>query len=184
MLTELNQLAHRLVEVMQAGKRRVVFAESCTGGLVSAILSQIPGVSEFHCGSAVVYRLDTKIQWLGIAPELLEHPGPVSEIVARQMAAGVLRKTPEADWSASITGHLGPNAPSNMDGLVYIGIARRDASQSLGCHVEVQQHWLGDPISGVTKRMTPRERRQMHAAGLVLQALLAALQNHRSASSP
>lgn len=180
MLTELKQLAYQLAEMLKAAKCRVVFAESCTGGLISAILAQITGMSDALCGSAVVYRLDTKSQWLGVDPKVLEQPGPVSEIVARQMAEGVLRKTPEADWSAAITGHLGPNAPAHMDGLVYIGIARRDASQPSEFHVEVHEKRLGDPMSaGATEQITLRERRQVHAAGLVLQALLKAMQNSR-----
>lgn len=178
MLTELKQQAHELADVLKAMKCRVVFAESCTGGLISAVLAQIPAVSENLCGSAVVYRLDTKSQWLGVTPDVLKHPGPVSAIVARQMAEGVLGKTPEADWSASITGHLGPNAPLDQDGLIYIGVAHRLADQP--CRVQVQEHWLGDPMStGMNSKITLRERRQVHAAGLVMQSLLAALQNHR-----
>lgn len=173
MLTELKPLAEEIVNALKLTGGRVVFAESCTGGLISASLAQIPGVSEFHCGSAVVYRLDTKTRWLGIPPEILINPGPVSEIVARQMAAGVLERTPEADWSASITGHLGPNAPENLDGLVYIGIGRRDATDPAHCQVDVEEHRLGDPQpTSQPTNLSLRERRQFHAAKLVLTSLL------------
>ena len=56
---DLNELAIRLADCLRLRSRRVVLAESCTAGLVSAALAQVPGVSEFHCGSAVVYRLET-----------------------------------------------------------------------------------------------------------------------------
>jgi PncC family amidohydrolase len=173
----LRELAARLAKCLRAKQCRVAFAESCTAGLVSASLAQIPGVSEFHCGSAVVYRLETKTRWLGVPAEMLIDPGPVSEVVARAMAVGVLRRTPEAEWSAAITGHLGPNAPEELDGLAFIGIARRDASQSDGCEVVISEHRLGDPLPpGTSAGQSLRERRQIHAAGLVLQALRTAIE--------
>lgn len=180
MPANLKELARRLAETLRRCRCRVVFAESCTGGLVSAALAQVPGISEFHCGSAVVYRLNTKTRWLGVSADLLVSPGPVSEIVARDMVAGVLLKTPEADWSAAITGHLGPHAPDGMDGLVYIGIARRDPQQPGGCSITVQQVWLGEPpLSEESGSATLRERRQIYAAELVLQTLDAAVQKDR-----
>ncbi len=106
---------------------KIVFAESCTAGLVSATLARIPGISEHHCGSAVVYRLDTKHRWLDVPEALLLDPGAVSREVAEALARGVLQKTPEADVAAAITGHLGPNAPTEMDGLIWMAVAvRRD----------------------------------------------------------
>ena len=108
---QLNQQAKTLASVLKSRDLRIVFAESCTGGLVSAALTRVPGISDYHCGSAVVYRIDTKTRWLNVPSELLVKPGPVSNVVARHMAEGVLRHTPEADVAASITGHLGPNAP-------------------------------------------------------------------------
>ncbi len=105
---------------------RVVFAESCTGGLVAAALARVPGISECLCGSAVVYRIDTKSKWLDIPAELLDDPGPVSDVIARLMAERVLAITPEADLAVAVTGHLGPGAPSDLDGVVYIGTVWRD----------------------------------------------------------
>ena len=79
-----RQLLNELIRL----RKRIVFAESCTAGLLAATLGQIAGVSEVLCGSAVTYRNLTKANWLGIDPALLDNPhiGPVSEIVARQMA--------------------------------------------------------------------------------------------------
>lgn len=121
----MDEICEEIVRLLKHREWRVVFAESCTGGLVSATLARMPGVSEHLCGSAVTYRNRTKQDWLDIPPTLLAEPGPVSGIVARCMAEGVLKMTPEAHVAVSITGHLGPDAPAELDGLVYIGTAHR-----------------------------------------------------------
>jgi nicotinamide-nucleotide amidase len=115
----------RVAALLKHKNLKVVFAESCTGGLVSGSLTRVPGISDHHCGGVVVYRNATKQAYLGISAKLLKSPGPVSEIVAREMATRVLELTPEADVSAAVTGHLGPGAPSEFDGVVFIAIALR-----------------------------------------------------------
>ncbi len=117
--------ARRLASLLKATGRKIVFAESCTGGLVSGALTAIPGISDHHCGGMVVYRNRTKIAYLTIDRRRLEKYGPVSAEIAADMASHVLERTPEADIAASVTGHLGPNAPPDQDGLVFIGIATR-----------------------------------------------------------
>src|SRR5262245_19572825 len=121
--------ARRVARLLEQTSHKIVFAESCTAGLVATSLSRIPGISARHCGGMVTYRNETKTAYLGIAPTVLIRPGPVSELVARQMAEGVLDKTPEATIAASITGHLGPNAPPKLDGLVYVAIGFRRKNQ-------------------------------------------------------
>lgn len=118
-------LARRIAKLLAATSRKVVFAESCTGGLVSGALTAVPGVSNHHCGGVIVYREQTKIEYLGIDPELLAQFGAVSPQIAEQMAKAVLTSTPEADVALSVTGHLGPKAPPELDGVVYIAIAQR-----------------------------------------------------------
>jgi nicotinamide-nucleotide amidase len=124
-----NQV-RRVAALLKQKSFKVVFAESCTAGLVAASLARVPGISEHHCGGMVVYRNATKEAYLGIPARLLKNPGPVSEAVAREMATRVLQLTPEADISAAVTGHLGPDAPADLDGVVYIGIATRRTSTS------------------------------------------------------
>lgn len=119
--------AGRLAEVLRVHQRRVVFAESCTAGLIAATLGSVAGISEFLCGSMVVYRGRTKVDWLGVEHGVIEEHSAVSSAVAEAMAIGVLRRTEEADFAASITGHLGPGAPAAQDGLIYIGFASRPA---------------------------------------------------------
>jgi len=152
---------------------KIVFAESCTAGLISATLARTPGASNFHCGSAVVYRLDTKTHWLSVPASMLIDPGAVSEPVAASMAEGALAHTPEADLAVSITGHLGPNAPESQDGLVFVAIALR------GRFCRVVEHRLRK-VDVVNDRLrfpgeTEREQRQWAAVELVLTQIAATL---------
>jgi len=169
---ELNKAARQLADLLQRRQQRIVFAESCTGGLVSATLTKIPGISEFHCGSAVVYRIGTKNQWLGIARSILKKPGPVSRIVAAEMAERVLAKTPEAKIAASVTGHLGPDAPRLQDGLIYVGVALRNTGRSTRRpKVVVRKHRLDTAVvgQGQSSGRSLRNRRQLAAAQFVLE---------------
>lgn len=160
--------ARELVQLLREQHRRIVFAESCTGGLVAATLTGSAGVSEQLCGSAVVYRLDTKARWLGVERNLLENPGPVSREVALAMAHGALDHTPEADLAASITGHLGPDAPDGEDGLVYVAVASRRPGDSPWYQREI----LPEETGG---RVTQRLKRQLAATHLVLAGVCAYL---------
>lgn len=126
---ELNELATEVAHRLSVGNHRLVLAESCTCGLVATVLGGVPGISEVFCGSAVTYREATKTGWLNVSPETLAEETAVSESVARQMAEGVLYQTSEATFAASITGHLGPNAPENQDGLVFVGCATRKGKE-------------------------------------------------------
>ncbi|MBC7691609.1 MAG: nicotinamide-nucleotide amidohydrolase family protein [Methylotenera sp.] len=139
---------------------RIVFAESCTGGLIAATLAQIPGISDHFCGSAVVYRNATKNQWLGVTSRSLEKWGAVSREVSIQMAKGVLKKTREAQISASITGFLGPSGPKKELGHAFISIAIRGSKQ-----VITQELWLMHR-KGLTHNI--RTKRQLLASHAVL----------------
>ena len=120
--------AKRVAELLKQHDLKVVFAESCTGGLASGALTRFPGISDHHCGGMVVYRNATKSAYLGIDSALLEDPGPVSAEVTEQLARQVLLRTSGAGVSAAVTGHLGPQAPRQLDGVVYLCIARRLAN--------------------------------------------------------
>jgi PncC family amidohydrolase len=156
-----NSTAVALADVLIAKRLKVVFAESCTAGLVSATLAHVPGISEHLCGSAVTYRQATKQQWLGIDHHVLADNSAESQIVTELMATQVLSKTPEADYSAAITGHLGPHAPHTKDGVVFVAIGRRID----------QQIFLDD---SARFQLNSRERvaRQLEATVLVFNRLL------------
>jgi PncC family amidohydrolase len=169
---QLTASARRVVDRLKALNLRIVLAESCTGGLVSALLTRIPGVSEFHCGSAVVYQVATKAAWLGVPKSLLRDPGPVSREVATKMASGALEITPHADIAAAVTGHLGPGAPPAQDGLVYVAFARRSRlrrqSRSAVAKIELAAE-AGDELRDPMLR---RLRRQRSAADHLLAWIL------------
>lgn len=163
---ELLQAGESLANTLRAKNCKVVFAESCTAGLIAATLSRMPGVSGFLCGSAVVYQEETKTAWLQIPPTLFGDgaPGVVSQETAEAMALGVLSHTPHADWSASITGHLGPNAPAALDGIAWVALARRKSDQDLRI---VSVHQLA-MVSTSSDPLTIRLERQQDAATRVL----------------
>ena len=154
--------ARELFTLLDARRIRLAAAESCTGGGFASALVGVPGVSRWFCGSAVTYRDDTKHRWLGVSAADLADPAitAVSETVARSMAAGVLERTPEADCALATTGHLGPDAPSGQDGLVYLGFASRTAG---GLEVRVTRHQLQEPPPRNAGDADGRQRRQREA---------------------
>ncbi len=122
---ELDHLAMRLFQTMEQSADTLVLAESCTAGLIAATLSRIPGMSRRFAGSFVVYQSDSKTAWLGISAEMIQQHDVVSCVVAISMATQALERTPHANIAMSITGHLGPDSPPELDGLAWLAIARR-----------------------------------------------------------
>ncbi|AET68973.1 competence/damage-inducible protein CinA-like protein [Desulfosporosinus orientis DSM 765] len=112
-------------------------AESCTGGLLGAALTQEPGSSKIYLGGVVSYSNSLKQDLLGVQEETLKAYGAVSEEVAKEMAEGIRSKT-GSDLSISTTGIAGPDGGSNEKpvGLVYIGFAT-----SKGVHAEKFQFY-------------------------------------------
>lgn len=118
------------LETQTGTQIRIVLAESCTAGLVAALLGQVPGISRFLCGSMVTYRESAKQQWLSVSPESLERFTAESLETTRSMASSVLARTTEATFSAAITGHLGPltgdDQTSEKDGRTFVVVAKRE----------------------------------------------------------
>ena len=119
--------AVNLADAVSASLKRrgetLAFAESCTGGRVSAIFAARPGVSRVFLGSVVAYADSVKISMLGVPPTLLKEVGAVSGPVASKMASGV-RAALEAAWGVSVTGIAGPDGGSleKPVGTVFFGI--------------------------------------------------------------
>lgn len=106
--------------------------ESCTGGLISHILTGRPGASVFLDSAIVSYSNDSKIKLLGVSKALLKRHGAVSEETARAMA-GALRKRRKTDFALSTTGNLGPAVLENKQaGLVYMAVASAKETLSRG----------------------------------------------------
>jgi nicotinamide-nucleotide amidase len=99
-------------------------AESCTGGLIAHMITEVPGVSPYYPGGVVSYANDVKADLLGVDPAVIEAHGAVSEQVAARMAIGV-RDRIKADLGLAVTGIAGPSggSPEKPVGLVYLGLA-------------------------------------------------------------
>ena len=149
----IREEALEVASFLQSYDMKIVLAESCTGGMVSGILAGIPGISEYLCGSLVTYRNETKTAWLGISPKDLDEHGSVSEKTSLQMALRALEVTPEAGLAASVTGHLGPNAPQQLDGFIYCGVAMRTGAED-EIPVFASEYQLSAPAE-----LTPEELR-------------------------
>ena len=154
---------------LQMGQDRLVLVESCTAGMASGLLGQIPGISQFLCGSIVVYRNDSKHQWLGIENSLLEDPkiGPVSAEVTKALANSALERTPEATIAAAITGHLGPNSPNDLDGIVFTSVVRRRDLQQ----AHAIQHRLLHRTPRDSDDWHARQQRQFEAVRILYVAM-------------
>ena len=164
------ELAREILALLQRLNRKLVCTESCTAGLVAATLGGIPGASNSLCGSAVVYRNQTKVEWLEVSPMVLDDPaqGDVCEETARQMARGALTATTEASVAISVTGHLGPGAPTTLDGLVYAGWAEKDLSSPADVRVLAQRIELQQPAPAGPADIDRRVARQKEATRAVL----------------
>ncbi|MBE0696127.1 MAG: CinA family protein [Anaerolineaceae bacterium] len=109
---------------------KLITAESCTGGLISHLLTNVPGSSEYFLGSLVSYAYEAKEHWLGVSPETLARCGAVSQEVVLEMARGarqsLLSAFPlEQLVSLSVSGVAGPGggSPEKPVGLVWIGLS-------------------------------------------------------------
>ena len=120
--------ARDLLAALEARRMTLATAESCTGGLIAAALTAIPGSSAVVTRGYVTYSNEAKAEMLGVPAELIGTVGAVSEEVARAMAEGALRAA-GADLALSCTGIAGPGGatPNKPVGLVYIGCAARGA---------------------------------------------------------
>lgn len=113
----------QVIERLRSLKQTLGFAESCTGGLASATLSEVAGVSDIFLGSVVSYSNDIKENLLKVSSGTLKNEGAVSEQVARQMAQG-LRNQLKSHWSVAITGIAGPTGgtPDKPVGTVWFAV--------------------------------------------------------------
>ena len=125
--SDARSLARALLDLCRMRKLSIATAESCTGGLVAAALTEIPGSSDVIDRGFVTYSNDAKRAMLGVNAATLENFGAVSRETATAMAIGALEKA-KVDLAVSITGIAGPGGatPGKPVGLVHLAAAARD----------------------------------------------------------
>lgn len=109
--SELLELAQALGQKLAAAQAKIAVAESCTGGLIAAAITEIPGSSAWFDRGFVTYSNEAKVEMLGVKPDTLAQNGAVSSQTAQQMAQCVLTHS-IADFSVAVTGIAGPGGGS------------------------------------------------------------------------
>lgn len=124
--------AYQLISLLTQQGKNLVTAESCTGGLLGAKLTEVPGASKVYLGGIISYAYELKEQLLGVDHTLLEEKGAICAEVAEQMAVGA-RERFGADYALAVTGNAGPGTdPLNPNvGEIYISCAYAE-----GCRVQ------------------------------------------------
>ena len=163
---EIFALATQLGERLRKLHKSLAVAESCTGGLLGAALTDVPGSSAYFIGGVISYADQVKAQQLSVPQATLRRYGAVSEQTATAMASGV-RRLLFADIGVSITGVAGPDAEGSKPvGLTFIGIATPTLPSPRGGGEMVTTHrfqWTGD-------RWDNRRRSVIAALELLVQA--------------
>jgi len=124
-------LEHIVGELLRRRGLRLAIAESCTGGLVSHLITNIPGSSTYFMGGVIAYAYEAKVRLLGVSWQTLEKHGAVSQETVLEMAAGV-RKALAADIGISVSGIAGPSGgtPEKPVGLTWIGLSTEGGDEA------------------------------------------------------
>ncbi|SDR13307.1 CinA family protein [Natronobacterium texcoconense] len=119
-----RELPMEVADVLREREETLAVAESCTGGLIGAAITAVPGASDYFEAGLTTYAYGAKRRELGVSREALDEHGAVSEPVAREMARGV-RDVADVTWGVATTGIAGPTGGTedNPVGTVYIGVA-------------------------------------------------------------
>lgn len=155
-------LAEICIATARKQKLKLVIAESCTGGLIAAYLTSVPGASDVFDRGFVTYSNEAKQELLQVPSDLIAAHGEVSDAVVRAMAQGALIHG-HGDISVAVTGIAGPDggSPSKPIGLVYIGSARRNGATL------AEEHRFGD-----IGRTEVREQTALRAMELLLERII------------
>lgn len=124
------------VNLLREKKLRVACAESCTGGMVAHLITQVPGASETLIESAVTYANDAKMRRLGVKKETLEKHGAVSEQCVREMAAGIAKES-GADLCVSVSGIAGPTGGNDAKPVGTVWMALWYKGQTSAWHMRM-----------------------------------------------
>ena len=133
---ELDAAARELGRALTARRWQMAAAESCTGGLVGHVITQVPKASDHFLGAIVSYSDEVKKHLLDVPADLLERAGAVSPEVAEAMARGALGRFDAAHVSIAVTGIAGPDggSPGKPVGLTFVAAALRDGDATVERH--------------------------------------------------
>ena len=120
---DIERLARKVVEANRAACRRVALAESCTGGLVTSALTEIPGSSSVLDRGFVTYSNESKMEMLGVSSEIIETFGAVSIACVWAMAQGAIERS-QADVAVAISGVAGPDGGTDLKPVGTVVFAR------------------------------------------------------------
>jgi nicotinamide-nucleotide amidase len=149
-------IEQRLGDALRETDATIAVAESCTGGLVGSLLTDVPGSSDYFDRSLVTYSSRAKRALLGVSRESLDAHGAVSEPVAHEMARGA-RDTADTTWGLSTTGIAGPDGGTDEKpvGTVHIGVAYA-APWTTGDSTSRVEHHVFDGTRGEIKEQIAR----------------------------
>ena len=124
-----------ICRMLTANGKTLSVAESCTGGMISSLLTSVPGSSAYYLGSVTSYANSVKTGVLGVSPEIIEKYGAVSSECVAEMAKGVRRIT-GSDYSVATSGIAGPGGGTDSKpvGLVWIAVSSEKTTETF-CHV-------------------------------------------------
>lgn len=130
-LSRQDRIYRAAAALLTKGRLKVTFAESCTGGMLAAALTGVPGASDVFDGAFVTYAAEAKAQFVHVAKETIEGPGVVSAKCAMEMAKGA-RAAMGADIAVSVTGVAGPGGGTEKTpvGLIFIGISSKRGTRA------------------------------------------------------
>lgn len=134
-----NSLEEHIGQLLKDQNKTLALAESCTGGLVGHLITQIPGSSDYLKGGVIAYSNEAKMQILGVEARTIDQYGAVSEETAIEMAEGA-RQLFSTDYAVAVTGIAGPASDYSEKpvGLTWVAV------RSAGTTRTESHHWQGD----------------------------------------
>lgn len=151
-----SPVEERIGDALGAAGETIATTESCTGGLVGSLITDVPGSSDYFDRTYVTYTYDAKLD-TGVSREALDAHGAVSEPVAREMARAV-RDAADTTWGVSTTGIAGPSGGSEAKpvGTVYIGVAHAGEWGADDTYTTVERYEFDGDRTEIKERIARR----------------------------
>ena len=158
-------IEERLGDALREADATIAVAESCTGGLVCSLLTDVPGASDYVDRGFVTYAYDAKRTTLGVNRETLDAHGAVSDPVAREMARRA-RDIADTTWAVSTTGIAGPTGgvEGKPVGTVYVGVARAAPWESEASYADAARYEFDGSRTEIKDRTSRRALEDVLAA--------------------